>query len=83
MRRFRVVIASFVAAAMLSTGAAACTPEQSSLIGTGLVNLITFILFVHVYGDPVGSGPGGTIPTTTAPPSSTVPSDTTVPGAPG
>ena len=39
------------------------TPEQQAQIGTGLANLITFILFVHVYGDPAAPPS----PATTAP----------------
>jgi hypothetical protein len=64
--RFRLATAALVAVAMMSLGAAACTPEQDTLIGTGIANLITFILFIHVYGDPLGFPVGSTtsVPTT-------------------
>ena len=70
MGRVRLAVAAVVAVAMMSIGAAACTPEQANEIGTGLVNAIGFILFIHVYGDPVWTAPTttpDTTPTTTPP----------------
>jgi hypothetical protein len=52
MRKFRLVIATFVAVAMLAVGGAACTPEQQTQAAmlpatllAGLVEIIGFNLY--------------------------------------
>jgi hypothetical protein len=48
MSRFRIVIATLVAVAMMSLGAAACTPEQQAEVGPALSGVIAFILLSAV-----------------------------------
>jgi hypothetical protein len=45
MRKVRVAVAGLVAVAMMSFGAAACTPEQQVQVGTGLGQVIGFLIF--------------------------------------
>lgn len=61
MRRIRLVIATLVAVAMMSFGAAACTPEQQAQVeafpaalGTGIGQVFTLWLWVIAHGP--GSG---------------------------
>jgi len=56
MRRFRLVIATLIAAAMLTVGVA-CTPEQQAQLDpgtaqfvTGVGNLFTLLLFLAAHG---------------------------------
>ena len=63
----RKTIAAIVAVAVLSTGSAACTPQQAQHTLNGLGNLITLILFSWAMGTS-HSHYGQTTPPTTAPP---------------
>ena len=72
MRKIRSTVAAIVAVAALSSGAAACTPVQQQQFGDFLGRLITFILFVNVYGDPLPpTGPPTTEPVTLPEPAGT------------
>ena len=48
---------------MMTFGVAACTPAQQTEFGGFLGNLITWILFLNVYGDPAPPQPPATTPT--------------------
>ena len=73
MTRFRLVIASFVAVAMMSVGAAACTPQQQIDAG----NFVYLLIYLHLIGAPpltISTGPPASAPASTVP--------TTLPPAP-
>jgi len=48
MRRFRLVIATLVAVAMMSVSTAACTPEQQAEAPAAIGNLIEFLFYAFV-----------------------------------
>jgi hypothetical protein len=49
MSRFRIVIATLVAVAMMSLGAAACTPEQQAQKPEGIAGLVLSILAFNLW----------------------------------
>lgn len=62
MHTFRLVIAAFVAVAMLSLGAAACTTEQQSEVGGfigGAIELVLLSIWLPIVSPcpPPGGGP--------------------------
>ena len=62
----RKTIAALVAVAVLSTGSAACTPQQTQGALNGIGSLITLILYAWASGQ--SHPPPMTTPPTTAPP---------------
>jgi hypothetical protein len=62
MKRFRLVIAAFVAVAMMSLGTAACTPaDQAQAVAgiTALVNVIGDFLALTLFCPKTGPGCDG------------------------
>jgi len=49
MSRFRIVIATLVAVAMMSLGAAACTPEQQAQKPEGIAGLVLALISFTVF----------------------------------
>jgi hypothetical protein len=48
MTTLRTGVAGLVAVAMMSFGAAACTPEQQAQVGTGLGQVVEFYLYLAI-----------------------------------
>jgi hypothetical protein len=61
MRRFRLVIATLVAVAMMSIGTAACTPDQQAEAGPVLGQVITLLLDI-ILAQTVCTPNGGCLP---------------------
>ena len=65
MRKIRTTVAALVAVAVLSTGSAACTPQQTQGAINAVGGLITLLLYAFAMGQ---SHPYTPSPPTTAPP---------------